>query len=87
VIRGHSADCLLEPNGGLNMREIPNPSLGAETIRRVASEQVRMALAPAEVDALKTLLNSLFEEIGHVTPRDRGTTEPETGVTVEDWPQ
>jgi len=68
------------------MPDVPNPSLDAETIRRVASEQVRIALTPAEVDALQALLKSLLEEIGQVTSRDRGSAEPETGVTVEDWP-
>jgi hypothetical protein len=68
------------------MPDVPNPALEAETIRRVASEQVRVSLTQAEVDALQTLLNSLLEEIGQVTARDRATAEPETGVTVEDWP-
>ncbi|MFI5456661.1 MAG: hypothetical protein ACHRXM_14530 [Isosphaerales bacterium] len=68
------------------MPDAPNPALDAETIRRVASEQVRISLAPAEVDALQTLLNSLLDEIGLITSRDRASAEPETGVSVEDWP-
>jgi hypothetical protein len=68
------------------MPDVPIPSLEAETIRRVASEQVRISLSPAEVDALQTLLNSLLDEIGLITTRDRATAEPEMGVTVEDWP-
>ena len=68
------------------MPDVPNPSLDAETIRRVASEQVRISLTPAEVDALQTLLNSLLDEIRQVTARDRAAAEPEMGVTVEDWP-
>ncbi len=68
------------------MPDVPNLSLDAETIRRVASEQVRIALTPADVDALQALLNSLLEEIRQVNSRDRGSAEPETGVTVEDWP-
>jgi hypothetical protein len=69
------------------MRDVPNPSLEEETILRVAREQVRISLTPADVDALKTLLGSLLEEIRQVTRRDRGTAEPEVSVTVEDWPQ
>ena len=68
------------------MPDVPNPSLDSETIRRVANEQVRMSLTPAEVDALQTLLNSLLDEIRQVTMRDRATAEPEIGVAVEDWP-
>jgi len=68
------------------MLDAPNQSLGAETIRRVASEQVRISLSPAEVDALQTQLNSLLDEIRQVTAGDRATAEPEPGITVEDWP-
>jgi hypothetical protein len=68
------------------MRDVPNPLLAAETIRRVASEQVRISLTPAEVDALETLLNSLLDEIGQIKLPDRATAEPEATVTVEEWP-
>jgi hypothetical protein len=68
------------------MLEEPNPSLDAETIRRMANEEVKLALTASEVDALKTLLSSLLEEIGRIGPADRGTAEPEPSVTVEDWP-
>ena len=37
------------------MHDAPNPALDAETIRRMAAEEVRIALAPAEVDALGPL--------------------------------
>ena len=39
------------------MPEAPNPALEAETIRRMASEEVMLPLTPAEVDALHNLLN------------------------------
>jgi Asp-tRNA(Asn)/Glu-tRNA(Gln) amidotransferase C subunit len=68
------------------MPEAPDSALGAETIRRVASEQLRLALTPAEVDALATSLTSLLEEIRRVTAGDRANAEPETSVIVEDWP-
>ena len=68
------------------MLDDPGPSLDAETIRRVASEQVRISLKPAEVDAIQALLKSLLEEIRQITPRDRATAEPEPVIAVEDWP-
>ena len=68
------------------MPEDPGTSPDAETIRRVASEQVKLSLKPAEVDAIQTLLSSLLGEIRQVTTRDRATAEPEPVVTVEEWP-
>jgi hypothetical protein len=68
------------------MADNPKPSLEAETIRRIARERVRVALTPAEVDALQTLLNSLLEEIGQVTLPDRAGAEPGMAQGVEDWP-
>jgi hypothetical protein len=68
------------------MPEVPNRSLDAETIRRVAREQVRLSLTPREVDALQTLLDSLLDEIGQIAIHDRAGAEPESRVTVEDWP-
>jgi hypothetical protein len=67
------------------MPDVPQPSLEAETIRRVANEQVRISLSPAEVDALQTLLNSLLDEIRQMSPGDRAGVEPEASVTVEEW--
>jgi hypothetical protein len=64
-----------------------NASLEAETIRRLAREQIRLPLTPAEVDALQTLLNSLLNEIQQVTLHDRSGAEPEPSVTVEEWPR
>jgi hypothetical protein len=68
------------------MPDVPNPALEAETIRRMAREQVMLALSPAEVDALHTVLNSLLEEIRQIAPRDRADAEPEVRVAVEEWP-
>jgi hypothetical protein len=59
----------------------------AETIRRMASEAVRIAVSPAEVDALRSLLNSLLDEIGRIAPDDRAGAEPEVSITVEEWPR
>ena len=69
------------------MPEAPKPALEAETIRRMAAEEVRLALSPSEVDALRTTLNGLLEEIGRIAPSDRAGAEPETSITVEEWPR
>jgi hypothetical protein len=69
-----------------NMPEPPKPALEAETIRRWASEQVEIALAPGEIDALKTLLNDLLDEIRLMKPSDRASVEPESGIVVQEWP-
>ncbi len=45
-----------------------DPAIEAETIRRMASEEVRIAVSPAEVEALRSLLNSLLDEIGRIAP-------------------
>jgi hypothetical protein len=68
------------------MPDLSNPAIDAEIIRRMASEHVRMALAPNEVDAVQSVLSSLLEEIRQIAPGDRAGAEPETSVTVEDWP-
>jgi hypothetical protein len=64
-----------------------DPTIEAETIRRMASEEVRIAVSPAEVDALRSLLNSLLDEIGRIAPGDRAGAEPEVSITVEEWPR
>ncbi len=69
------------------MPDQPGPALDAETIRRMAAETVRITLTPAEVDALRPVLNSLLEEIRQVKSGDRAGAEPESGVTMEDWPR
>ena len=68
------------------MPEAPDSALEAETIRRVASEQVLLPLTAAEVDAIETTLASLLEEIRRVAAGDRANAEPETSVIVEEWP-
>jgi hypothetical protein len=68
------------------MPDLPKPALEAETIRRWASEQVEIALAPGEIDALKTLLNDLLDEIRLMKQSDRGSVEPESGIVVQEWP-
>ena len=68
------------------MPDPPKPALEAETIRRWASEQVEIALAPGEIDALKTLLNDLLDEIRLMKQSDRGSVEPESGIVVQEWP-
>jgi len=70
----------------MTMPEAPNPALEAETIRRIASEEVLLSLTQAEVEALHDMLNSLIEEIRQVSPRDRAGAEPEVSVVVEEWP-
>ena len=42
------------------MPDVPDPVLDAETIRRFAREEIMLALSPAEVDALRNVLNSLL---------------------------
>jgi hypothetical protein len=66
---------------------MPDPALEAETIRRMASEEVRIVIAPAEVEALRSLLNSLLDEISRIAPSDRDGAEPEVSITVEEWPR
>lgn len=67
------------------MPEAPKAALEAETIRRVASEEVMISLTQAEVDELHNLLNSLLEEIRQISPRP-GRHEPEAGIVVQEWP-
>jgi hypothetical protein len=69
------------------MADAPRPALDAETIRRMAAEDVRIALSPAEVDALRSLLDSLLDEIRQMAPRDRAGSEPEPIISVEEWPR
>jgi hypothetical protein len=69
------------------MPDAPNTALEAETIRRMAAEEVKLALRPSEVDGLRSTLNGLLEEIGWITPSDRAGAEPETRITVEEWPR
>jgi hypothetical protein len=73
--------------GTIAMPDEPAPDLDAETVRRMAAHQVKLALSPGEVDALSKLLGSLLEEIRKVTPADRAGAEPEPSVTVEEWPR
>lgn len=61
--------------------------LEPETIRRRASEEVKLALSPSEVEALRTMLQSLLDEIGRITLADRAGAEPEVSITVEEWPR
>ena len=42
------------------MPEHLNPALDRETIRRMATEELLLALTPAEIEALHPLLNSLL---------------------------
>ena len=69
------------------MPDAPSPPLDAETIRRMASEEVRIELTPAEVDALRPLLNSLLDEIRRIAPGNRAGAEPEASITVQAWPR
>ncbi|MGP0063277.1 MAG: hypothetical protein ACLQGP_06685 [Isosphaeraceae bacterium] len=69
------------------MPDAPNPTLEAETIRRMAAEEVKLPLKPSEVDALQTTLNGLLEEIGRITLSDRAGAEPEIRINVEEWPR
>jgi hypothetical protein len=67
------------------MPDLAKPTLEAETIRRIASEQVAISLGPGEIEALTTMLNGLLEEIRQMAPSDRGSVEPESGVVVQEW--
>ncbi len=69
------------------MPDGPRPTLEAETIRRMAAEEVKLALSPSEVDALRSTLNAILEEIGRIAPGDRAGSESETAITVEEWPR
>jgi hypothetical protein len=73
--------------GTIPMLDEPAPDLDAETIRRMAAHEVKIALSPAEVDALSKLLGPLLGEIRQVARGDRDGAEPETIVTVEEWPR
>jgi hypothetical protein len=68
------------------MPEFPEPVIELETIRRIASEDLMLSLAQAEVEALHNMLNSLVEEIRQISPRDRAGAEPEVSIVVEEWP-
>lgn len=69
------------------MPDEPAPDYDAETIRRMAAHEVKIALAPGEVDALSQTLGPLLEEIRKVAPADRDGAEPEGSFVVEDWPR
>ena len=69
------------------MPDEPAPDFDAETIRRMAAHEVKIALAPDEVDALSKTLGPLLEEIRKVAPADRAGAEPEGSFVVEDWPR
>ena len=69
------------------MPDEPAPDLDAETIRRMAADEVKITLSPAEVDALSKLLGPLLEEIRQIAPGDRAGAEPEASVVVEEWPR
>jgi len=69
------------------MPDEPAPEIDAEMIRRMAAHEVKIALSPGEVDALSKLLGPLLDEIRNVRTGDRAGAEPETSVTVEDWPR
>jgi hypothetical protein len=67
------------------MPDDTTPAFDAETIRRMAAEELKIALTAAEVDALRPLLNSLLDEIRKIAPGDRAGAEPEARITVEEW--
>ena len=69
------------------MPDEPAPDLDAETIRRMAAHEVKLALSPAEVDALSKLLGPLLDEIRQIAPSDRAGAEPEGSFAVEEWPR
>ena len=71
----------------LPMQDVSKPALDAGTIGRMAAEVVRIVLTPAEVDAVRTTLTALLDEIRVVEPGDRDGVEPETAVMVEEWPR
>jgi hypothetical protein len=68
------------------MPEVAGPPLEAETIRRMAIEEVMLLLTPAEIDALAAMLPQLFEEIRQILSHDRAGAEPEISASVQEWP-
>jgi hypothetical protein len=66
---------------------MPDPTLEAETIRRMANEEVRIAVSPAEIDAVRSVLNPILDEIGRISLKDRAGAEPEASIIVEEWPR
>jgi len=84
----HGSRCDRVATMGTNsMPDEPARELDAETIRRMAAHEVKLALSSGEVDALSKLLGSLLEEIRKVASADRAGAEPEAAVIVEDWPR
>jgi hypothetical protein len=67
------------------MPEQAKPTMEAETIRRIASAQIGIALSLSETDAMATILNGLLDEIRLMAPIDRASVEPESGVVVQEW--
>lgn len=64
---------------------MPAPVLEPETVRRMASEVVKIALVPADVEPVRAMLESLLTEIGQIMPAVRAGAEPETTIVVEEW--
>jgi hypothetical protein len=60
--------------------------LSPETLRRMASEQVGLALSDKEIEALRPLLNDLLTEIRRIRPADRAAAEPNVTFAAEAWP-
>jgi hypothetical protein len=48
---------------------------------------VKVALSPAEVDALSKMLGPLLAEIRRVSSTDRAGAEPEGSFVLEEWPR
>jgi hypothetical protein len=72
--------------GTLIMRDDTKGPPDAETIRRIAREQVKLDLSDAEVEALQPVIKGLYEEIGRIQPEDRAGAEPDVMFGLEDWP-
>jgi hypothetical protein len=69
------------------MQDVSRPALDAGTIRSMAADVVRIALTPADLDAVRITLASLLDEIRGIAPGDRSGVEPETAIGVEEWPR
>jgi hypothetical protein len=67
------------------MPDAADGSLSHETLRRLAREQVGLALTDEEIEALRPVLNDLLTEIRRIRPADRAA-EPEVTFEPEAWP-
>ena len=61
-------------------------TLTAETVLRMAREQVGIAVSDAELEQLLPFLNDLLAEIEPIEPLIRDAEEPAVTFAAEGWP-